>query len=460
MTPPTPHSTGAGSGPPIPDGDTLAEIIERVSRPDWDAFQVQIAGTGGCARPVRLKGTLQRADPGTGELETVYDTASQPDGVLLKACQARRATVCAACAAVYKADARQFILAGLVGGKGIPETVATRPLVFATLTAPSYGPVHTAHPHQRSGTDTVCRPTTIPCPCGEHHSCLQRHQAGDPILGMPLCLEGYDHPGAVIWNNRAGELWRRTTIATRRHLARNLGATTRTFNRTHRLAYLKIVEYQTRGLIHIHALLRLDPADGQDQNPMADSAALAAAVLQAATRITIAHPLPGRPAIRWGTENHIDPVPADGRARLAGYLAKYTTKSIDTNGALDHRLHRTDLAALDIDEHHRQLVHAAWNLHAHPALGDLGLRRWAHTLGYRGHWLTKSPNWSTTLNALRHARHQHRSQQSGHPTDDQYTIGHWTYQATGHNTDGDTWLANNHHHNRQTNRRAAWEDRP
>ncbi len=96
----------------------------------------------------------------------------------------------------------------------------------------------------------------------------------------------------------------------------------------------------------------------------------------------------------------------------------------------------------------------------HPALGHLGLRRWAHTLGYRGHWLTKSPNWSTTLNALRHARHQHRSQQSGHPTDDQYTIGHWTYQATGHTSDGDTWLATNHHHNRQANRQAAWEDRP
>ncbi|MGO9298283.1 MAG: replication initiator, partial [Streptosporangiaceae bacterium] len=41
------------------------------------------------------------------------------------------------CSAVYKRDARQLVRAGLTGGKGIPETVASHPCVFATFTAPS-----------------------------------------------------------------------------------------------------------------------------------------------------------------------------------------------------------------------------------------------------------------------------------------------------------------------------------
>jgi hypothetical protein len=37
------------------------------------------------------------------------------------------------------ADTYQLIKAGLVGGKGVPTTVAGHPAVFATLTAPSFG---------------------------------------------------------------------------------------------------------------------------------------------------------------------------------------------------------------------------------------------------------------------------------------------------------------------------------
>ena len=48
-----------------------------------------------------------------------------------------------ACSAVYKRDACQLIRAGLAGGKGMPESIAVHPCVFATFTAPSFGPVHT-----------------------------------------------------------------------------------------------------------------------------------------------------------------------------------------------------------------------------------------------------------------------------------------------------------------------------
>ena len=42
------------------------------------------------------------------------------------------------------------------GGKGVPESVAERPLVFLTLTAPSFGPVHSRR--VADGKVRRCRP--------------------------------------------------------------------------------------------------------------------------------------------------------------------------------------------------------------------------------------------------------------------------------------------------------------
>ena len=88
----------------------------------------------------------------------------QQSGVLPIACKTRRASRCPPCAEVYSADTYQLIRAGLSGGKGVPETVATHPCVFTTLTAPSFGPVHTRHVRRHSCRDKsrcACRPD--PC---------------------------------------------------------------------------------------------------------------------------------------------------------------------------------------------------------------------------------------------------------------------------------------------------------
>src|SRR5262249_27429169 len=87
----------------------------------------------------------------------IYDTANEPGGVLRIPCGNRREDICPPCSDVYKGDARQIIRTGLIGGKGIPETVATHPSVFATLTAPGFGPVHTIRTGRR-GRRLACRP--------------------------------------------------------------------------------------------------------------------------------------------------------------------------------------------------------------------------------------------------------------------------------------------------------------
>src|SRR5262245_18454735 len=108
----------------------------------WEEFTQavgQFDRTGRCQRPIRLSGRIAAVDLATGELRPLYDTAAdEPGGVLHVPCGNRRETVCPPCSAVYKRDARQLVRAGLTGGKGIPETIAQHPCVFATFTAPSF----------------------------------------------------------------------------------------------------------------------------------------------------------------------------------------------------------------------------------------------------------------------------------------------------------------------------------
>ena len=143
------------------------------------------------------------------------------------ACGNRRESACPACSAVYKRDARQLVRAGLAGGKGIPETVAAHPCVFATLTAPSFGPVHARR--MRGKTVLPCRPrrdaSKRVCPHGRDISCPVRHADDDPRLGRPMCRDCYDYEAAVLFNLHAGKLWKRFSTYLPRHLARLAGVT-------------------------------------------------------------------------------------------------------------------------------------------------------------------------------------------------------------------------------------------
>ena len=77
-------------------------------------------------------------------------------------------------------------------------------------------------------------------------------------MGAPLCQECYDAASAVVWQWWAPELWRRFTIALRRALARTLGVAESRLGQVASVQYAKVAEYQRRGLVHFHALIRLD----------------------------------------------------------------------------------------------------------------------------------------------------------------------------------------------------------
>jgi hypothetical protein len=425
----------------------------------------QVQHAGHCARPVRLVGQVDEVDHQTGEVRESFSTDDEPDGILLKACGNRRASRCPSCSEVYRADAWQLIAAGLRGGKGLPETVANHPRLFVTFTAPSFGPVHARREH--SGRALPCRPRDprARCPHGEPVGCWRRHEPDDDTLGTPLCRQCFDYEAAVLWNALAPELWRRTTIYLRRALARRAGISAADFRRSVRLSYAKVAEYQQRGAVHFHAVIRLEGAPPRDdldrvEPPPAPFTVelLAEAIGDAAAAVAVTLPstrrAPAR-AVGWGEQLDIEVIEAGPTAggplsaeAVAAYIAKYATKSTEGFGpALDRRLTAGDLDHLDVSEHVAELVRTCWRLGAEPQLAALGLRRWAHMLGFRGHWSTKSRRYSTTFTALRRARVEHVKRRLhdpwGRPASEGAVVafGDWRYAGRGYRTAGDAWLA-------------------
>jgi hypothetical protein len=64
----------------------------------------------------------------------------------------------------------------------------------------------------------------------------------------------------VLWNALAPELWRRTTITLQRALARRVGVGEAGLRRLVRVSCAKVAEFQKRGAVHFHAVIRLDAA--------------------------------------------------------------------------------------------------------------------------------------------------------------------------------------------------------
>jgi hypothetical protein len=405
----------------------------------------QLSGLGGCIHPVRLDGhrTEYAVNTATGEIGNVLrhlDSASLPAGQLLVRCNNRRATRCAACAETYRRDTFHLITAGLRGGKGTPEQVGTHPRVFATFTAPSFGPVHN-------------RPSSgRPCRCGI------RHDDTAPILGTPLNPDTYDYEAAVLWNAHAGALWRRFSIYLRREVAKRAGLTQRAFRDHARISFAKVAEYQKRGAVHFHAVIRLDgPEGGETSPPVWATAELLSDAIHAAATATRVHgpTVDGRPhSFVLGRQLDVRPIRStdfDGGQELteravAAYIAKYATKGAETaTGTLDRPIRfLAELAQARITDHARRMIRTAWTLGARPELAELRLRAWAHMLGFRGHFSTKSRRYSTTLGALREARADWRRAQTSPPIqqDGETTLvlAHWVFAGTGLSA-AETWLA-------------------
>ena len=429
------HGEGAGLDLSGISTQTEAQIIARLLSPQREAWAQTLAKVGNCAHPIRLHGGSTTIDTASGEVLGTYSSESEPLGSLHVRCGNRRESVCPSCSRIYAADTFQMIRSGVTGGKTVPETVADNPLVFATLTPPSFGPVH-AGPSKGS-VPRRCKPRDRAqvCAHGVRVGCMQIHDEHDPVVGQPICPECYD--------------------------------------------------YEVRGAVHFHALIRLDgPKSDAGFAPAPEQ--VTAAILALVITETVAAVRYEPPPVHGSDPSRVLAfgVQVDARAvratrrpdspeselsaeQVAGYLAKYATKSaagtVDTHADTAHmvRIRQVCRKFATI-----AATQAVWARAADPLEGEAGspyllIGKWAHMLGFRGHFSTKSRRYSITLGRLRRARKRWqtitaKTRQSGElldlagleeqllaADDDETTlvIGHWKYIGTGWQTQGDVALA-------------------
>lgn len=468
-------------------------VTGRLADKTFDAFAETAAAVKNCARPVRLTGrsrTFERSqvselraalyktygpvEVALGEPMGSFSSDEAPLGVLYRPCGNRRADVCPSCSRTYARDTFAMIDAGLSGGKTVSAMVADNPLLFATLTAPSFG----THVHRHDKTGKRCRPRTrdkgARCPHRRPISCHKIHDADSAIVGAPFCPECHDWTTAIVWQWWAPELWRRTTIELKRALAKKLDVPESRLGKVASIQFVKVAEYQTRGLVHFHALLRLDGNDGPGSPAPLDGIDLAQVLAETIGKVTFEAPPVDHTGVTrvlsWGSQVDIrvvrdgdrtdDPDAALTPGQVAGYLAKYASKDVSSIRLEDTtrpHLARLTSTCHDIFETSDALYGGQDNPY------EL-IKKWAHMLGFRGHFSTKSRRYSITLGRLRRARARYQqlvsdARRNGESLeeistaelearllaeDDEETtlvIGEWAYQGSGWTNAGDEALA-------------------
>lgn len=212
-------------------------------------------------------------------------------------CGSRIKSACGSCAELYRGDWAAIARSGVFDGP-----VEQFRFYFLTLTAPSFGKVHRVPRDvgQRVGM----------CDCGV------RHGVGDAGLrGVPLDISIYDYAGQVAWNRDSGVLWDRT----RRRIR----------DRWDSAEYFIVREWQDRGVLHVHALVRIDRADAPSSAELRDAA-----------RSAVAFSKIDRALVKWGAQSQCDVFRADGDgAKSIWYLSKalnYVMKDVVHQGTDVH----------------------------------------------------------------------------------------------------------------------------
>ena len=258
---------------------------------------------------------MKRADTHTGEITNHgYD----------KPCGSRLAEKCPHCSNVYRGDAISVLQSGLKSAKN-----STIPFTFITFTAPGadvFGPTHQrVTGTAKSGKSYVRR-------CG----CRQVHPAEDSLIGTPLDPNTYRFDRAADFNAHASRL----LTVTMQRIGRVVGR---------KLSYARVAEFQTRGLIHFHVIVKGIVTERSVQT-----------VVRGGVDLRVVEENEGRgpgtglrrrnanvEAARhgdwtWGTQVDVQRVLPGGKFGVGAYLTKllgYAVKGTDTsaNGPYDHR---------------------------------------------------------------------------------------------------------------------------
>lgn len=163
-----------------------------------------------CEHPQRV------TDPVTGEKHTAR-------------CGSRFRSKCEGCSRLYSMDSRELLMSGM-------ELQASQFVALLTITAPSFGDIHRVVKKGR-------KPTR--CKCGKKHDPVKDSN----LRGIPLDFDNYDYEGQVRFNCYAGKLWDATRALLNKYFPD--------------MAYTKVGEWQERGALHYHVLVRAKILKGE-----------------------------------------------------------------------------------------------------------------------------------------------------------------------------------------------------
>lgn len=215
-------------------------------------------------------------DHSTGQCSRPYEV--QP-GLFIR-CKSRVKSKCVSCAELYRGDWAAIARSGIFDGP-----VEKYAFYLLTLTAPSFGRVHTV---SRS-LDARARL----CGCGLTHTA---HEGG--LRGVPLDPASYDYGAQVAWNRDSGTLWDRT----RRRLR----------DRWDSVEYFIVREWQERGALHAHVLVRISRSQAPSDLVLGEIARSAVAASNIDGSI-----------VGWGEQSKCDSFRVDGDgAKTIWYLSK------------------------------------------------------------------------------------------------------------------------------------------
>jgi hypothetical protein len=351
-----------------------------------------------CSHPV----TLSRST-----INTATGAVSAPE-MINKACGSRLADRCPSCSEVYRRDLVVLIGEGLRKHLDRGEVVT-----FLTFTAPGaevFGQTHT-RPTKRRKDGT---PYTYPCPCGRLHA--EEYAS----LGTPLDPSTYDYDAAADWNANASRL----LAVTMQRLSRLTYPRASTAEEPQRqLERVRVVEFQRRGLVHFHLLVRGDVRQEHFD----------AVVRGSGTPGQRGHIKPSTShGIVWGTQCDRRRIVKGGKHSVGYYLLKvvgYATKSAGSgvSGTSRHVGNMTKAGARSCTCEHALTCHDgpdALKVRTPTAYGAPGVltvtspgkrehqqcvrhrlarRGW----GFRGHVFASSRRWGVTLREIRERRSLH-----------------------------------------------------
>jgi len=153
-------------------------------------------------------------------------------GGWLVRCGSRLQSKCLSYSRLYANDWSAIIRSGV-----FEADVTAYQWLFLTLTAPSWGRTH----HVPKGSET-----SSGCSCGTTHD----PSSDGHLRGLPVDPVSYDYDGAVRWNRDLGQLWDATRAKLRAHLPD--------------VEFALIREWQLRGSLHTHAVLRIPRAQSME----------------------------------------------------------------------------------------------------------------------------------------------------------------------------------------------------